>query len=166
MKQPNSRRIPTLVAAILLCEGAGGLGALAVSGSIDTWYSTLKKPPFNPPNWVFGPVWTTLYLLMGIAAYLVSMEGTDRELVQRAQRLFAVQLALNAGWSFLFFGRRSPLYALVEIICLWGAIVLTLAMFFRISKLAGFLLLPYLLWTTFAAVLNFSIWRLNDTAAR
>jgi translocator protein len=162
MNKLESPAIPKLVAAILVCEAAGGVGALATRDAIDGWYSTLRKPAFNPPNWVFGPVWTALYMLMGIALYRISTDGGKDSAIRRAQGLFAAQLALNAGWSFLFFGRRSPLYALVEIVLLWMTILFTIAAFFRISKFAGLLLVPYLLWTTFAAVLNLSIWRLND----
>ncbi len=160
----DRRRIPgiaRLIGAILLCEVAGGVGALATRTSIDNWYATLKKPSFNPPSALFGPVWTALYALMGIALHVVSRRGSGSKSLRLAYSAFGAQLALNAGWSFLFFGRRSPLYAFVEIVLLWAAIVLTVIAFFRISKPAGLLLLPYLLWTTFAAALNFSIWRLN-----
>lgn len=157
-----SRRVLTLTAGVLLSEAAGGLGALATRDAIDTWYRTLNKPSFNPPNSVFGPVWATLYFLMGIAVGLVSLRGEDHARVRLAQSLFAIQLALNSGWSFIFFGRRSPFLAFLEILLLWVAIIVTIAAFFRLSRLAGLLLVPYLLWTTFAAVLNFSIWRLND----
>jgi tryptophan-rich sensory protein len=152
---------PRLVGAVLLCEAAGGVGAIAVSLSINTWYRTLKKPSFNPPDWVFGPVWTTLYLLMGVAYHLASGKVAERSVARRARGLFAIQLALNAAWSFLFFGRRSPLTALIEIVALWLAVAATMLAFLRLSRVAALLLLPYLAWTTFAAALNYAIWRLN-----
>jgi tryptophan-rich sensory protein len=150
-----------LIGFVLGCEAAGGIGAIATAGSIDTWYRTLKKPDFNPPDWIFAPVWTLLYASMGVAAALISGSDADRHAVRRAEAVFAAQLALNTGWSFLFFGKRSPFVALIEIMLLWSAIMATILLFARISRPAALLLLPYLLWTTFAAVLNFSIWRLN-----
>jgi tryptophan-rich sensory protein len=150
-----------LIGFVLGCEAAGGIGAIATAGSIDTWYRTLKKPDFNPPDWIFAPVWTLLYASMGVAASLISGSDADRHAVRRAEAVFAAQLALNTGWSFLFFGKRSPFVALIEIMLLWSAIMATILLFARISRPAALLLLPYLLWTTFAAVLNFSIWRLN-----
>jgi benzodiazapine receptor len=166
MSKPAIPRVPALIAAILLCEAAGGIGALAVNSSLNTWYRELRKPAFNPPGSAFGPVWTLLYASMGVAAYIASTNGTDQRARRTAQGLFAAQLTLNAGWSLIFFGRREPRNAFLEIILLWMAIVLTTVAFFRISRLAGALLLPYLAWTTFAAVLNFSIWRLNPEASR
>lgn len=157
----NSSRVLRVAAFILGCEAAGGIGAIATAGSIDSWYRTLKKPDFNPPDWVFGPVWTVLYALMGVAASMVSDSDADQKAVRRAQAVFGAQLALNTGWTYLFFGRRSPLAALIEIVFLWAAIAATIALFARVSVPAALLLVPYLLWTSFAAVLNAAIWRLN-----
>lgn len=154
-------RFPRLIASILLCEAAGGVGAIATRGAIESWYRDLRKPAFTPPGSLFGPVWTALYLLMGVALYVIS-QREDRRAVRVAQGVFGTQLALNAAWPFLFFARRSPRAALVEVVMLWFAIVVTIIVFSRLSKLAALLLVPYLLWTTFATMLNFSIWRLND----
>lgn len=156
-----SVRLPGLVASVLGCELAGVLGALATAEGVSTWYPTLRKPAFTPPGWVFGPVWTLLYALMGMALHLAT--GGDREAgtVRAARRLFALQLALNVLWSYLFFGRRRPGWALVEIACLWTAILLTVRSFAALSRPAALLLLPYLAWVSFAAVLNGAIWRLN-----
>ncbi len=153
--------IPQFLLSVLTPVVAGGVGAAATAESLRTWYPTLKKPSFNPPNWIFGPVWSTLYLLMGIAHYLVSRQSPDEAVARQAQLWYWLQLCLNALWSLLFFGRRSPLAALVEIVCLWIAIVLTILTFARISRRAALLLVPYLLWVSFAAVLNGAIWHLN-----
>jgi benzodiazapine receptor len=139
----------------------GGLSGLATARSVTVWYPTLNKPPFNPPSWLFGPVWTALYVTMGVALCLVWREGWERPEVRTAMVLFAVQLALNALWSLLFFGMRSPALAFAEILALWVAIVATTIAFWGIRTTAGALLLPYLAWVTFAAVLNGSIWWLN-----
>lgn len=140
---------------------AGGLGAWATAGSVSDWYPTLVKPPFNPPAWVFGPVWSSLYFLMGLALFLVWERGRQTPGVSRAMTLFGIQLGLNALWSFLFFGARSPGWALLDILLLWAALVWTVVLFFRVKKSAGWLLAPYLAWVTFAGVLNFAIWTLN-----
>lgn len=142
-----------------------GLATLAAAafGSQFTpgeWYNQLEKPPLNPPGWVFGPVWTVLYFLMAVAAGLVwSQAGWSR--ASGAITLFFGQLILNAAWSPLFFGLQSPDLALVDILLLWGAIVATMIAFFRLQPLAGWMLVPYLAWVTFATYLNFMIWRLN-----
>ena len=149
-----------LAVFIAVCLGAGGLGAIATTPEIDGWYRTLAKPAWNPPDSVFGPVWTTLFILMGIAAWLVwKPEGFKHAAV--TMTLFGVQLALNVSWSWIFFGMHQPGWAFVEIVILWLAIVATTVAFFRSSKIAGCLLVPYLAWVSFAAVLNFTIWRLN-----
>ncbi len=158
-----SSELPRLLGALLPPLVAGGVGGLATARSVATWYPTLRKPWFNPPDWVFGPVWSLLYLLMGIADYLVSRRPDERG-VAGARRLYRLQLALNVLWSVLFFGRRAPLAALVEIVFLWVAIALTLRAFSRLSRVAALLLVPYLLWVSFAAVLTGAIWRLNRPA--
>jgi tryptophan-rich sensory protein len=164
-KTLDNVRWPRLIGAILATQAAGGIGAIFTNDGVKNWYPRLRKPDFNPPSGVFGPVWTTLYLLMGIAEYVMSTRAerdrVDSALVTRARSLFAAQLALNAGWSFLFFKLRRPFTALIELLLLWIAIILTILAFARISRLAALLLVPYLLWTTFAAVLNGSIWWLN-----
>jgi benzodiazapine receptor len=157
----NRNNVIKLIVSILVCQVAGGIGALFTTSSIPTWYATLNKPSFTPPSWIFGPVWTVLYLMMGIAAFLVWRKGLNDPQVKTALIIFVVQLALNALWSFLFFGLRSPLAGLVDIVLLWVFIMLTIVLFIRISTIAGLLLIPYLLWVSFATVLNFAIWRLN-----
>ncbi len=150
-----------LILSVIICEAAGILGSIFTAPSIPSWYSGLKKPAFSPPNWVFGPVWITLYAMMGVAAYLVWNEGIEKKEVRIALGLFAVQLVLNSLWSFLFFGLKNPLYGLIEIVVLWIVILLTILKFWGISKTAGWLLIPYILWVSFATLLNFAIFRLN-----
>lgn len=147
--------------AILVCETAGIIGSIFTASSVATWYATLAKPALNPPAWVFGPVWTTLYALMGIAAFLVWRKGLEHRDVKIALGIFAVQLVLNTLWSVIFFGLHSPGGALVEIVFLWLAILATIISFARISKPAAWLLIPYVAWVGFAAYLNFTIWMLN-----
>jgi tryptophan-rich sensory protein len=150
-----------LFAAIVISEGAGILGSVFTASSIPTWYATLVRPEFSPPNWVFGPVWTTLYALMGIAVWLVWRQGLGRKDVKVALILFGGQLVLNTAWSLIFFGQQNPGAALIEIILLWLAILATIITFAKVSKPAAWLLLPYILWVSFAAYLNYSIWMLN-----
>ncbi len=154
--------LPKLVALILGCEAAGAITGVATREGIETWYRTIKKPAFTPPDAVFGPVWTLLYGLMGTALYIVLQTSpADRRVLRLAKVLFGLQLGLNTLWSLIFFGRRSPLGALVEIVFLWIAIVATMLAFWKVSRPASLLLLPYLLWVSFAAALNLEIWRLN-----
>lgn len=143
-----------MVVGIALCEGVGLVAAWATRQSVDTWYPTLAKPWFTPPDWVFAPAWTLLYALMGIAAALVWRLGRDRTVVQRALVWFGVQLVLNAGWTLVFFGMQSIAGGLVVIVLLWGAIAVTMTAFLRLNRWAGGLLVPYLLWVTYAAALN------------
>jgi len=154
-------KIIKLVVAILVCQIAGFVGSIFTTPSIPTWYATLEKPDFTPPNSVFAPVWTTLFVLMGVSAYLVWNKGLGNRNVRTALLIFGIQLALNMLWSFLFFGLHSPPYAFFEIIVLWLAILLTILNFFKITRAAGWLLIPYIIWVSFAAVLNFYIVRLN-----
>ncbi|MGE0605871.1 MAG: TspO/MBR family protein [Pirellulales bacterium] len=149
-----------LVVLIVICLGAGGLGAVATTPEIDGWYKTIEKPTWNPPNWLFSPVWTCLFVLMGISAWHVWKPAGCKD-AAIPLTLFAVQLALNIAWSWIFFGAHQIGWALVEIVVLWFAILATIIAFFRRSKLAGWLLVPYLGWTTFASILNFALWRLN-----
>jgi len=149
-----------LAVFIVVCLGAGGLGAVATTPEIEGWYRTIEKPSWNPPDWIFGPVWTTLFVLMAIAAWLV-WKPAGFKAAATPLSLFAIQLMLNVAWSWIFFGLHQPGWAFVEILVLWLTILATTVAFFRCSQLAGWLLVPYLAWVSFAAVLNFSIWRLN-----
>ena len=149
-----------LVVSIILCQLAGLLGSLFTTPAIPTWYQTLNKPFFTPPNWIFSPVWTSLFILMGISLFFV-WRRTDHPKFKIAFIFFFVQLILNVLWPVAFFGLKSPLLGLIDIVLLWIAILLTIQNFLKVSKMAGFLLLPYLLWVGFAALLNFSLWILN-----
>lgn len=146
-----------LALSLALVFVAGGLGSLAMP---DAWYAQLQKPPLNPPGWVFGPVWTTLYALMAVAAWLVWREHRSAN-VRMPLAVYAVQLALNAIWSPLFFGLHRPDLALIDLIAMWCAVAVTLVLFWRVRPLAGGLLIPYLAWVSFAGYLNGSIWWLN-----
>lgn len=143
-----------------LCLGIGGLGGAVTAESVTTWYATLTKPSFNPPNWIFGPVWTTLYVLMGVAAWRV-WRAADRDTARGPLALFALQLAVNLGWSVAFFGLRNPGLAVVVILALDLLVIVTALTFRRIDRPAAWLLVPYLAWISFATVLNVAIWRLN-----
>lgn len=145
-----------LVASIFACQLAGIIGSLFTSQSIPTWYATLQKPWFSPPNWVFGQVWITLYTLMGISLFWI-WKKSDRLAIS----LFSFQLFLNAIWSIIFFGIRNPMLAFFEIIVLWIAILATIVKFYMIDKKSGIILLPYILWVTIATILNYYIWILN-----
>lgn len=155
------KRIFPLILAVLICQGAGLVGSIFTAPAIPSWYAGLAKPVFSPPNWLFAPVWLLLYTLMGIAAFVVWDKGISRREVKIALALFAVQLVLNVLWSVIFFGLRLPQYAFWEIIALWAFILLTLLRFYKLSKPAGLLLLPYILWVSFAAILNLFIATLN-----
>lgn len=147
---------------VVTCLGVGYLSGIVTRSAVTTWFPTLVKPSFNPPGWVFAPVWSFLYMMMGIAAGLVwSRIDFDREAVRKALLFFVIQLALNAGWSLIFFGLKNPLLALIEIVLLWLMIYETYVKFIKIDKIAGYLFIPYLLWVSFATVLNASIWWLN-----
>lgn len=145
--------------AIIACEAAGIIGAIFTTSEIQTWYAGIVRPSFSPPNWVFGPVWTTLYALMGVSLWLVWISKSKHK--KWAVGVFGIQLLLNILWSVLFFGQHNPGAALIEITVLWAAILLTIIACAKISKLAAWLLVPYILWVTFAGFLNYSIWALN-----
>lgn len=147
-----------LAGFILIPLAVGSIGGFATQTSIDTWYSTLAKPGWNPPNWVFAPVWTLLYIMMGIAAWLV---WRTKDRIGPAMLLFFAQLGFNLLWSLVFFGLRSPGLALVEVVFLVGSVLLTMLAFFGRQTTAGWLFVPYLAWVSFAAVLNAAIWWLN-----
>ena len=155
---PITRQILALVLFLVVTFAAAGIGSLATTPNIPTWYATLAKPSWNPPNWIFGPVWTILYISMAVAAWLVWRQGG---IWQWPLALFAVQLGLNAAWSWIFFGFHMPGAALIEIVALLAAIAATTIAFWPKSMAAGILMLPYLGWVAFASVLNFTIWRLN-----
>jgi tryptophan-rich sensory protein len=150
-----------LIASIVICEGAGGIGAIFTTPAISTWYRGLKKPSFTPPNAVFGPVWVTLYFLMGVAVFLVWREGLNQTGVTAAFIVFWGQLLLNVLWSVVFFGLKSLLGGMVVIVLLWLAILASIILFFGVSPVAGGLLIPYIIWVSIAANLNFQVWRLN-----
>lgn len=156
----NTKHAVALAAFLALCLGAGALGGLATAPHIEGWYATLEKPAWNPPDWVFGPVWTTLFAMMGVAAWLV-WRRAGLAGARAAFTLFALQLGLNVGWSYLFFAAQQPGWALVELVGLWLAIAATIAAFARHSRPAAWLLTPYLAWVTFAGVLNATLWHLN-----
>ena len=151
-----------IVVMVLVCLGVGYLSSMVTQESVTTWYTTIQKPSFNPPNWLFAPVWTALYIAMGVAAGLVWAKiNVHPKLVKKGLLLFIVQLGLNSLWSYLFFGMHNPLLALIEIVILWVSIYLTLTTFIKINKVAGYLFVPYILWVSFAIILNISIWWLN-----
>lgn len=151
---------PKLIISVIITLSAGFLGSFFTSSSIDTWYASLNKPSFNPPNWLFVPVWTSLFILIGISFYLVWRKnfGGRRNL---AVGVYSIQLSLNLLWSFFFFGLENPFFALMEIILLWAFILANMNIFYKISKPAAFLLLPYLFWVSFALILNYFIFKLN-----
>ena len=149
-----------LVVLVAVCFAVAGIGAAVTTPKIDNWYAALVKPSWNPPNWIFGPVWSMLYLGMAIAAWLVWRQSGLAGAVGPLS-LFGVQLVLNLAWSWLFFRLQNPGAAVVDIVLLWAAIAATMVAFWRRSSLAGRRFAPYLAWVSFAAVLNFAIWRLN-----
>ncbi len=149
-----------LAVAVGVCFAAAGVGGRFTASSVGDWYAQLKKPSWTPPNWVFGPVWTALYLAMAVAAWLVWRRVGFGQ-AGWALGLFGVQLALNVLWSALFFGLRSPGAAFADIVALWQAIAATTIFFWRAVPLAGWLMLPYWLWVSFAAVLNLAVWQMN-----
>ncbi len=156
----RGRQALGLVVVVVVTFAAAGVGSVFTSGSVSQWYPALARPSWTPPGWLFGPVWTALYTLMAVAAWAVwrkqGWAGARAALV-----LYAVQLALNAAWSPLFFGLRMSGVAFVELVVLWLAIIATAVAFWKKSLVAGALLVPYVLWTTFAAALNLAIWRMN-----
>ena len=157
----NKNNIFKLFAAVVISEMAGIVGTVFTTPSIPGWYAGLVKPAINPPAWVFAPVWTTLFFLMGVAAFLVWNKGIGHKNVKIALGIFVGQLFLNTLWSFIFFGSHNPGLAFVEIIFLWLTILATIIAFAKISKLAAWLLAPYILWVSFAGFLNYSLWQLN-----
>lgn len=157
----NARTFLKLVVAVVVTQLAGIIGSLFTFSAIPTWYATLTKPELNPPSWIFGPVWTTLYLLMGVSAFLIWQKGWARKDVKIALSVYGVQLVLNALWSIVFFGMQNPGLALVNIALLFVSIVATMVLFYKISRPAMYLLIPYILWVSFALYLNYAIYALN-----
>jgi translocator protein len=158
MKMNNTTKF---IISVIVPVCAGLIGAIFTTGAIPTWYASLVKPALSPPNWIFAPVWTSLYILMGIAAFLVWRKGLKHKGVKTALALFIGQLVLNLFWSIIFFGLHNAFLAFIEIAALWISIVLTIIYFYKVSKAAGILLLPYIIWVSFASYLSYSIWILN-----
>jgi tryptophan-rich sensory protein len=154
--------IKKLIFSIFICLFAGFIGSIFTSPAIPTWYARLQKPSFSPPDWVFFPVWTFLFIMMGISLFIIWQKGCEEKKFKTAIYIFAGQLLLNALWSVVFFGLRSPLLGLMEIIILWIMIYVTILSFMKLSRTAAYFLIPYILWVSFAAFLNFWIWILNS----
>ena len=155
-------KITRILSVVVTCLVIGYFSGIVTRSAIADWYPTLIKPSFNPPNWIFAPVWSMLYVMMGVAAGLVwDRMQQESEVVKKALLFFAIQLGLNALWSYLFFGLHNPMLAGLEIIVLWLMIYETYIQFSKINKIAGYLLVPYIAWVSFAAILNASIWWLN-----
>lgn len=150
-----------LVVSIVISEGVGLAGSIFTFQAIPTWYAALNKPPITPPNWFFAPIWTSLYFLMGIALYFVWNKGLGAKGSKLAITLFFIQLFLNFLWSFIFFGEKSLLFGAIEIVFLWYFILATTIEFRDIDRRAGYIMFPYLSWTTLATVLNISILWIN-----
>jgi len=161
MESFNIREIPRLAISIIIVFFAGAIGTVATLSEIPTWYAALAKPTWAPPNWLFGPVWTTLYILIGVALFLVWRKGSDKKEVKLALLVFAVQLVLNVLWSVVFFGYHSLLGGFIAVILLWIAILANIIVFYRVSKPAGLLLVPYIIWVSIASYLNYSVYLLN-----
>jgi len=161
LKKLDSFAAIRFIFSIAICLTAGMIGSVFTTPAIPTWYAGLRKPDLAPPNWVFAPVWTTLFLLMGISLFLVWNVGLGKSSVRYSFTSFFAQLVLNVLWSYLFFGLRSPLLGLLDIIVLWFAIALTVVFFFKVSKIAAVMLIPYLAWVSVAAYLNYLILKLN-----
>ena len=157
----SAKSVVGLAVCLVVVFAAAAIGAVGTSSSVGTWYQSIRKPVFTPPGAVFGPVWTVLYVMMAVAAWIVWTKSGFGPGGRGPLVLFGVQLVLNTCWSLLFFGLRNPGLALVEIIVLWFAVLATTILFWQVARVAGLLLVPYLLWGAFASVLNASIWWLN-----
>lgn len=152
--------IVTIVICIMIPLMVGGISGFATVTGVDSWYSTINKPSFNPPNWIFGPVWTFLYILMGVSLYLIwKSPASDAKNI--ALYVFAIQLLLNFAWSFLFFYFQRPGLALIEIFLLWATILFMIITYYKIDRIAAYIQIPYLLWVSFASLLNGAVWVLN-----
>ena len=150
-----------LIIAIIIPVAVGAISGFFTATGVESWYQTINKPSWNPPGWIFAPVWTTLYIMMGVALFLVWKSDSSDILKKTAITLFTIQLVLNFFWSFIFFDQHQIGWALVEIIAMWIFILLTIFAFGNISKLAAWLLVPYISWVSFATILNYTIWKLN-----
>lgn len=162
-EKPGTERLKpvlALLASVGICLLPGILGSLFTRPAIPTWYAALLKPPFTPPGWLFGPVWTALYLSMGVSLFLM-WRRREAEGARVAITVFGIQLLLNAAWSPVFFGAKALLGGLFVIMALWISVLAAILLSFRISRVAGMILIPYLLWVSFATVLNFELYRLN-----
>ena len=161
--QVDKRKAITLIGFVILCEVIGAIGSIFTIPNIPSWYAFLSKPFFSPPNWVFGPVWTTLFLLMGVALFLI-WETKGKEVLEKRKNAinwFGVQFVFNILWSYLFFGLKNPFLGFIGIVFLWASIALTIIAFKKVNKKAAYLLVPYILWVTFAGILNFAVMILN-----
>ncbi len=157
----SESRVALLILCIGICLAAAAIGSFFTIPSVNTWYAGLVKPSVSPPPWLFGPVWTVLYLLMGVSLYFVAREDRTQKDVRLTMGLFGLQLFLNILWSFLFFGLHSPFLGLIDIVLLWAAIAATIRADLQISRGAAYLLMPYILWVSFAGVLNAWVFVLN-----
>jgi tryptophan-rich sensory protein len=161
MDVSKKRHWLSLLVLILATFGASAFGVLAATSSLTSWYPSLVKPSWNPPTAIFGPIWSVLYLIMAIAAWLVWRRGSEYEVIPAMTTYFG-QLMLNIMWPLIFFGLQAPGLAVIDIVILWCAIVVAMTQFGRVSRLAAWLLVPYLAWVTFASALNITIWRINS----
>ena len=161
MLKLKSVNFSRLIAAIVVCQLAGIIGSVFTISSIPTWYASLAKPIFTPPSWLFGPVWIALYTLMGISLYFVWQKGFKKKENRNALYVFGAQLSLNAAWSIVFFGMRNIFGGLLVIIAMLLSIAATIVAFYKISKKAAWLLIPYIIWVSVATLLNFYVWQLN-----
>jgi tryptophan-rich sensory protein len=150
-----------LIISLALPQLAGIVGSLFTTSAIPTWYATLQRPSFSPPNWLFGPAWITLYVLMGVSVYLIWQKVEKTKKARGAMWLFWIHLFFNAIWSIIFFGLQNPGLAFINIIIIWLLIVALMIKFWNINRWATYLLIPYLLWVSFASALNYFIWYLN-----
>ena len=150
-----------LIISIAIPLAVGGIAGIFTSSSVNGWFTTITKPSFNPPNWLFAPVWTALYIMMGIAFFLIWKSDAATKIKNAAMGLFFLQLAFNFLWSFIFFYAHQPGWALVDILLMWLAILCTIIYFTKISAIATWLMVPYICWVSFATVLNYAIWKLN-----
>ena len=164
MKEKDKKyliKLAKLTASFAIPLLAAFIGSIFTASTVSTWYTALIKPGFNPPNWIFGPVWTLLYLLMGFSLFLVWKKGLKKKYVKEGLIIFGIQIFLNVLWSLLFFGLQSPLLAFIEIIFLWAAVLFMIVYFYKVNKTAAYVQIPYILWVSFAALLNLSIVLLN-----
>lgn len=156
----KNRNIFTYIGFIVLCQVAGIIGSIFTTSSVRGWYTTIQKSPLNPPSWIFAPVWTSLFILMGISVSIIWFSEKN-DLRKKSLQIFFIQLILNTFWSIIFFGMKNPMLAFVEIVVLWFAILYTIILFRKINRKASCLLVPYILWVSFASYLNLSVALLN-----